>query len=93
MHYVVNDSIGGNFVGIAHTSDGITVVVLRIGVRYADAVAANVAAEKLLPGSFIGDDDAVGERAGDSRPGNFDVVPVEPSGVGRGRCKSATHVG
>jgi hypothetical protein len=93
MHYVVNDAVNGHFAGTAHTFDGITVLMLRIGVWCTKAVAPNVAAEKLLLCSFISDDDTVSEGFGDSRPGDFNAVPIEFSGVGRGRCKSATHVG
>lgn len=68
MHDVVNDAVHGHFVGIAHTSNRITVVMLWICVRYTDAVTPNVAAEKLLPGSFISDDNTISEGAGDRRP-------------------------
>lgn len=93
MHYIVDNSIDGDLISIAHTVNRIAVFVLGICVRYADAIAGNVAAEELLPRGFICDDDAVGKSADDGRPGNFNSVPVESPGGGCGRRKSATHVG
>ena len=68
MHDVVNDAINGHFVGIAHASNRITVIMLGICVWHTDTVAPDVAAEKLLTGSFISDDNTISEGAGDRGP-------------------------
>lgn len=79
MHYIVNDPLAGNLVEIAHAMDGIAVVVPRIRVWHVYARSGYVATEELFAGGFVGDNDAVGLSARDSRPGKFDGGSVEPA--------------